>query len=649
MTLVNTSSRARQARRTAGTSLQMSIAQMPAKVALTMVNTTKQVPDDSHPMTKSVVAMSNPNWRKRRAYGSSTSSSTDTATCIITNSHDKKWSGSDCPSPTLRVDTCKDGTMLRPTENTHWPEPKPADRMAQNVGKRQCVPLTRSENSEQSTSSEKDGYGSWYEVTKKIDLAPVLGPEHCISVIEVTPLGLSHNQEDSNYALSDFSTSDMVEIRSFKPVSRLSSMKSENSQTQQLNAALEAAETTPRKGRLSLAPLSNVDKLESIENHQKNSIGNFGREYPPNESITAMKNMRHELSSNSSATSFNHSLGGTCEDQNESTRKKIKDEGFQRMLQKLGRNACPGQKHQSLMKNEVRDNEGRQNSGPPENFRHPHRGNGRREATVSDFCIGYMPKTRESTTDSGFSVDEQVKFNTLNPRAREFLSFTQRQDSEPERENQALFQTPFPVCPPEAPIGQASGTVDGHLPSFPLLGSNPLPYEPISSSSPSPPSYGFNGIVPINIGSVLAANALALGLNQLQGLGSTPALLTTPPEGLGHQPVLQPIASNMLALQPTPLTSSALALNNNADLGRVGPVCQFGSAVVAPGQPPVPKPRIPNPKNQQAYEAWIEWRKANEPGYAMECKLRQQRRAQRHLPTKPKHQSGQMLEVTAPA
>ncbi|CAH0053192.1 unnamed protein product [Clonostachys solani] len=34
---------------------------------------------------------------------------------------------------------------------------------------------------------------------------------------------------------------------------------------------------------------------------------------------------------------------------------------------------------------------------------------------------------------------------------------------------------------------------------------------------------------------------------------------------------------------------------------------------------PVPKPRVPDPGDQQAYEAWIEWRKANEPGYAIEC------------------------------
>ncbi|SPN97281.1 uncharacterized protein DNG_00795 [Cephalotrichum gorgonifer] len=44
---------------------------------------------------------------------------------------------------------------------------------------------------------------------------------------------------------------------------------------------------------------------------------------------------------------------------------------------------------------------------------------------------------------------------------------------------------------------------------------------------------------------------------------------------------------------------------------------------------PVPKPRMPDAQGQQQYEQWIEWRKANEPGYALECKARQARRAQR--------------------
>ncbi|KAL0942457.1 uncharacterized protein CTRU02_200343 [Colletotrichum truncatum] len=47
------------------------------------------------------------------------------------------------------------------------------------------------------------------------------------------------------------------------------------------------------------------------------------------------------------------------------------------------------------------------------------------------------------------------------------------------------------------------------------------------------------------------------------------------------------------------------------------------------GPPPVQKPRMPDAMGQQNYEAYVEWRKANEPGYAYECKKRQARRAGR--------------------
>ena len=62
---------------------------------------------------------------------------------------------------------------------------------------------------------------------------------------------------------------------------------------------------------------------------------------------------------------------------------------------------------------------------------------------------------------------------------------------------------------------------------------------------------------------------------------------------------------------------------------------------------PIPKPRVPDPRKQQEYEAWIEWRKANEPGYAMECKLRQQRRSQRNAASKTKSESVTKSEVAA--
>ncbi|KAF6826935.1 hypothetical protein CMUS01_09210 [Colletotrichum musicola] len=47
------------------------------------------------------------------------------------------------------------------------------------------------------------------------------------------------------------------------------------------------------------------------------------------------------------------------------------------------------------------------------------------------------------------------------------------------------------------------------------------------------------------------------------------------------------------------------------------------------GPPPARKPRVPDAMAQQQYEAYIEFRKANDPQYALECKQRQAKRAAR--------------------
>ncbi|KAJ4155668.1 hypothetical protein LMH87_000904 [Akanthomyces muscarius] len=77
------------------------------------------------------------------------------------------------------------------------------------------------------------------------------------------------------------------------------------------------------------------------------------------------------------------------------------------------------------------------------------------------------------------------------------------------------------------------------------------------------------------------------------------------------------------------------ALPYLASLASLGPPPSLLTGLEKPNltanirRPAVPKPTLPNAGAQLAYEEWIEWRKANEPGYAVECKARQQRRSQR--------------------
>lgn len=60
----------------------------------------------------------------------------------------------------------------------------------------------------------------------------------------------------------------------------------------------------------------------------------------------------------------------------------------------------------------------------------------------------------------------------------------------------------------------------------------------------------------------------------------------------------------------------------------IPPKPQFAadSKQIRPHFPVTQKPRDHDPFKQQQYEAYLEWRKANEPGYHIRCKMRQANR-----------------------
>ncbi|OLN85877.1 hypothetical protein CCHL11_05442 [Colletotrichum chlorophyti] len=72
-------------------------------------------------------------------------------------------------------------------------------------------------------------------------------------------------------------------------------------------------------------------------------------------------------------------------------------------------------------------------------------------------------------------------------------------------------------------------------------------------------------------------------------------------------------------------------LNVQSVMPSQGTFNAYAAPTLVPDTEPRParKPRAPDPVGQQNYEAYIEWRKANEPGYALECKARQAKRALR--------------------
>ena len=145
----------------------------------------------------------------------------------------------------------------------------------------------------------------------------------------------------------------------------------------------------------------------------------------------------------------------------------------------------------------------------------------------------------------------------------------------------------------------------------------------------------FPGISPLGLPALTMPNMHLGGLSS-PGLG-TAKFDYNPLSGIGALNQ----ASGAAMAGAAGLISPSLASLTGANLGPQRLFTQtFPSAVnamapaptrVPPG--PVPKPRLPDALAQQQYEQWIEWRKANEPGYALECKARQARRAQRTKPT----------------
>ena len=259
--------------------------------------------------------------------------------------------------------------------------------------------------------------------------------------------------------------------------------------------------------------------------------------------------------------------------------------------------------------------------------------------------------------DSGIDMDAPGKEKTLNPKAKEFRppptvaglgpnSKTAvsgiRRPGPPERlysqvpspecphnDSKPVSNSTFPPAPFLAPASDLGSSYDrrflppglniaallqqlyGTTPSFPFL---------------SPCSPGLSTIRPsINTPSVDIG--LGGGCNFRQNfhhnenLGHPWAGCCTGDRRVSPAPTtsLGPLAGSVIPAVPTAPDQPAVG-----DLPRILPPAL---SQIPPG--PVPKPRFPNARGQQAYEEWIEWRKANEPGYALECKARQARRVHR--------------------
>ncbi|KFA79384.1 hypothetical protein S40288_06088 [Stachybotrys chartarum IBT 40288] len=267
-----------------------------------------------------------------------------------------------------------------------------------------------------------------------------------------------------------------------------------------------------------------------------------------------------------------------------------------------------------------------------------------RSGVKSDPTARYGNLTGGPNSEFETSAGYRARAKPWNPRAREFFSYNADQkfpDTEPSsvstrhspiaslfnsKEN-ACYQRPehtvpsIPGLDSEFPIPMVPTTV----PTFP-------PLDPtMSIAGPGPYCVLYPNIEQLQrLGATAFIPPIIHGATVTGGPFTTPGSLPMPPTAYGH-PNFAPVPP-LASFQDMP----------NWNLGYSGDVAR-------PYVVPKPRGAKPHPGDQQAYEAWIEWRKANEPGYAQECKQRQQRRAMKRGIVKMKPDTPANPEVTATA
>ncbi|KAG5956976.1 hypothetical protein E4U57_002129 [Claviceps arundinis] len=414
----------------------------------------------------------------------------------------------------------------------------------------------------------------------------------------------SGERSRTNCTLTPVSSADFSADESFAHmISRKHTVTPDESQRDELLTALAGSEATPGRSLPSF-----IDSLQKLSLEARQSIS-----MELMESFNCRDNMARTTMGTSAPASSSKAYENAsstfqpapsesyCTKEEEKERQR-----FHQMLENLHKNGRREQKPPKKEAGSGRKTEGATSRGDQQQYdavstvqrRRPIHSVGRRVDTESDSVVEYLPasarnlRMESSTNFSSIGGGHDTR-NSLNPKAREFLSFSK-----------AASQAPI-------------------MPRRPLLSS----YDFLSAAKDSAS----------NVAGFAATRMAAVpdGPGILVGAGTAPALFPNylgPPTILGHYgPELgtNPASLNLVPVNLETLKSSdGLATPGWPTL--VPMPCGSGSQSVPPR--PVPKPRSPNPKTQQEYEAWVEWRKANEPGYAMACKVRQQRRAQRKTP-----------------
>ncbi|KZL72118.1 hypothetical protein CI238_00934 [Colletotrichum incanum] len=294
--------------------------------------------------------------------------------------------------------------------------------------------------------------------------------------------------------------------------------------------------------------------------------------------------------------------------------------------------------------------------------------------------------------DSGVDVRSSVKTRSLNPMAKEFSAFAPKQKPvEVEKSEETSVNIPLSMLKKilgssdlpniiEAPQQNLEEIVANTIQRFGIPGTQqqyitpPTVFSPLVinptlqpsllqhiNSPPISPTFGFQnnfmvppfGMFPQMPAAPLnpsAAGFAPSGTHNAAGIPPRPPPFGSQFNRSGSVQSSSGCGPQMSNFMSTPEYSLQMANGPPMPGPRLGPhpnssfftaqasmsnQGQFFNGNTAPmfgpGMSPRPtrKPRVPDAFGQQSYEAYIEWRKANEPGYALECKARQARRALR--------------------
>lgn len=459
-----------------------------------------------------------------------------------------------------------------------------------------------------------------FTIINQVDLKPVDG--HPLSILE---LALRPETPTPSAAVD---SKQYVKVSRYPPANIMQSDSTTDSEAYSYSAKIHsrelfhivASEQSSRRVSSS-SPQSHI--------RESRSIYDAGTQYEP------------QILANFQQARIHTPTSKPCQEPSTAIRNS-RDQAFQRLLQRLNRDGHQQPTTQSPQKrrNEHKQHHNEQANNFFESPRVPVHGQGRRNQTISDFKVDYWDNGLSSTTSHAGSEDtvqSSNKSNIWNPKAREFLSLGPQQNSRrplpwqeatsvsPMKPSHSFNSLPLPntsTWPNTAPAEFNPYALNRDAPTSINTPFNTLPstYNPTLGLGLTPDGYASTGYLSAGSTGPPAVPPL-LPFPTLSAL-QTPSML--PFGGLSAQQAAQQVAAQQMAALPY--------LASLASLGCLNPIAPaLGKPNIpthAP-RPPVPKPTMPNTGEQLAYEEWIEWRKANEPGYAVECKARQQRRSQR--------------------